>query len=128
MKKRLAGVSLTLVFCSLGSLRAQDRAPSARFARRAESEKVRLATTPPMGWNSWDSYGTTIPEDEFKRNPQWLAQYLKAYGWQYVVVAWSLGQNGLVPAGVGQRFLATCEIEISTLNIGTDQLHAEPVA
>jgi hypothetical protein len=39
-----------------------------------------------MGWNSWDSYGTTIPEDEFKRNAQWLAQYLKAYGWQYVVV------------------------------------------
>jgi hypothetical protein len=40
----------------------------------------------------------------------------------------SLGQNGLVPALVDQRFLATSEIEISTLNIGTDQLHAEPVA
>jgi alpha-galactosidase len=87
MKKRLAVVSLALVFCSLGGLRAQDRTRNARaFARRAESEPARLARTPPMGWNSWDSYGTTIPEDEFKRNAQWLAQYLKAYGWQYVVV------------------------------------------
>ena len=87
MKKRLALVSLTLLFGSLGSLRAQDRARNPRaFARRAESEKVRLASTPPMGWNRRDSYGTTIPEDEFKRNAQWLAQYLKAYGWQYVVV------------------------------------------
>ena len=22
------------------------------------------AATPPMGWNSWDSYGTTVTEDE----------------------------------------------------------------
>ena len=42
--------------------------------------------------------------------------------------AWSFGQNGLVPARMDQRFLAPSEIEISALHIGTDQLHAEPVA
>jgi alpha-galactosidase len=42
--------------------------------------------TPPMGWNSWDSYGTTISEPDFKANVKWLAEHLKSFGWQYVVV------------------------------------------
>jgi alpha-galactosidase len=45
-----------------------------------------LAPTPPMGWNSWDSFGTTITEPDFKTNAQWLAEHLKSFGWQYVVV------------------------------------------
>ncbi len=45
-----------------------------------------MAARPPMGWNSWDGYGTTIKEDEFKANAQWLASHLQTYGWQYVVV------------------------------------------
>jgi alpha-galactosidase len=45
-----------------------------------------LALTPPMGWNSWDGYGTTIKEDEFKANAEWFAKHLKPFGWQYVVV------------------------------------------
>jgi len=39
-----------------------------------------------MGWNSWDSYGTTINEAQFKANAQWLAEHLNSAGWQYVVV------------------------------------------
>jgi alpha-galactosidase len=45
-----------------------------------------LATTPPMGWNSWDSYGTTITEPDFKANAKWFADHLKSFGWQYVVI------------------------------------------
>ena len=45
-----------------------------------------LAETPPMGWNSWDAYGTTVNESQFKANAQWLAKHLKSSGWQYVVV------------------------------------------
>ncbi len=45
-----------------------------------------LAETPPMGWNSWDAYGTTINEDQFKENTRWLAKNLKDFGWKYVVV------------------------------------------
>jgi alpha-galactosidase len=45
-----------------------------------------LAPTPPMGWNSWDSYGLTISEDEFKANVDWFHQHLQPFGWQYVVV------------------------------------------
>ncbi|MES2219673.1 MAG: glycoside hydrolase family 27 protein [Acidobacteriota bacterium] len=45
-----------------------------------------LATTPPMGWNSWDSYGLTITEPEFKQNVAWLHTHLQSSGWQYVVI------------------------------------------
>src|SRR5579871_4002835 len=48
-------------------------------------EKV-LAPTPPMGWNSWDSYGLTVTEAQFRANADVLAAKLKAFGWQYVVV------------------------------------------
>jgi hypothetical protein len=45
-----------------------------------------LAPTPPMGWNSWDSFGTTITEAEVKANADYMAANLKSHGWQYIVV------------------------------------------
>ena len=45
-----------------------------------------LAATPPMGWNSWDCYGTTVTEAEVKANADYMAKHLKSHGWQYVVV------------------------------------------
>lgn len=45
-----------------------------------------LAPTPPLGWNSWDSYGLSITESQFRANVNWLHQHLQAYGWQYVVI------------------------------------------
>lgn len=44
------------------------------------------ALTPPMGWNSWDCYGPTVVEHEVKANADYMAEYLKQYGWEYVVV------------------------------------------
>src|SRR5450755_2913475 len=44
------------------------------------------AATPPMGWNSWDSYGTSVTEAEVKANADYMASKLKAHGWQYIVV------------------------------------------
>ena len=41
---------------------------------------------PPMGWNSWDSYGQTISEADVRANAEVMAAKLKAFGWQYVVV------------------------------------------
>ncbi|MGO8719216.1 MAG: glycoside hydrolase family 27 protein [Acidobacteriaceae bacterium] len=45
-----------------------------------------VATTPPMGWNSWDSYGLTITEPEFKQNVRWFHAHLQPDGWRYVVI------------------------------------------
>ena len=45
-----------------------------------------VAATPPMGWNSWDAYGTSVTEAEVKANVDYMAAKLKSHGWQYVVV------------------------------------------
>jgi hypothetical protein len=39
-----------------------------------------------MGWNSWDSYGTTVREDQVKANADVMARDLARYGWKYIVV------------------------------------------
>ena len=44
------------------------------------------ALTPPMGWNSWDCFGTTVTEQEVKANADYMAAHLKAYGWEYIVI------------------------------------------
>lgn len=44
------------------------------------------AKTPPMGWNSWDCFGPSVVEDEVKANADYMAEHLKDYGWEYVVV------------------------------------------
>jgi alpha-galactosidase len=49
------------------------------------SQGQTLAPTPPMGWNSWDAYGLTIDEADFKANVAVLAG-IKQYGWQYAVI------------------------------------------
>ena len=61
----------------------------------AAPEKA-LAPTPPMGWNSWDAYGFTITEADFKANATVLAQ-LRQFGWTYAVIdeGWYMGN----PAG-----------------------------
>ncbi len=45
-----------------------------------------VAATPPMGWNSWDCYGTAVTEAQVKANADYMAKHLKQHGWQYVVV------------------------------------------
>ena len=52
-----------------------------------------------MGWNSWDAYGTTVNEDQFKANAHWLADHLKSSGWQYVVVDMEWFVTNPLPAG-----------------------------
>src|SRR5271167_3733470 len=52
----------------------------------SSTTQTTLAMTPPMGWNSWDGYGTTINEDEFKANSDWFAKHLKPSGWEYVTI------------------------------------------
>ncbi|MBR4733679.1 MAG: glycoside hydrolase family 27 protein [Lachnospiraceae bacterium] len=47
------------------------------------SEKAKIA---PMGWNSWDCYGAAVTEDIVRQNAKFMAENLKQYGWEYVVV------------------------------------------
>lgn len=45
-----------------------------------------VAQTPPLGWNSWDSYGLSVTEAEWKSNVAWFHQHLQPAGWRYVVL------------------------------------------
>lgn len=74
---------------------------------QAQSTQATVAPTPPMGWNSWDSFGLSVTEPEFRANAGWMAQHLKEYGWQYAVVdeGWYL-QN---PEGKAGTFRFTMD-------------------
>ncbi len=45
-----------------------------------------FAKKPPMGWNSYDYYDTTVTEDDIKRNADYMSLHMKKYGWEYIVV------------------------------------------
>jgi alpha-galactosidase len=45
-----------------------------------------VAPTPPMGWNSWDAYGLTITEAQFRANVDVLRERLAPVGWKYAVI------------------------------------------
>jgi alpha-galactosidase len=45
-----------------------------------------VAPTPPMGWNSWDCYGTTVTEAEVLANAEFMAERMLHVGWDTVVV------------------------------------------
>ena len=49
-------------------------------------DKNKFVVTPPMGWNSYDYYDTTVTEEEVKANARYKAENMKAYGWEYVVI------------------------------------------
>mgnify|MGYP002624729506 FL=1 len=55
-----------------------------------------IANNPPMGWNSWDCYGAAVTEETVRKNAEYMAKYLKDYGWEYVVVdiQWSRPNAG----------------------------------
>jgi hypothetical protein len=44
------------------------------------------AQTPPMGWNSYDTFGDSVTEQETLANAQTMKDYLFVHGWTYVVV------------------------------------------
>jgi hypothetical protein len=45
-----------------------------------------LAAAPPMGWNSYNCYGSAVHEDEVKANADFMDKNLKQFGWKYIVV------------------------------------------
>jgi alpha-galactosidase len=68
-----------------------------------------LAATPPLGWNSWDGYGTTINEEQVKTNAKWFAEHLRPYGWQYVVVDMEWFVTNPTPEGNSKTSLYTLD-------------------
>lgn len=77
MKLNFICIILCSVFCISTTVNIQAQT-NAAFKKWAQ--------TPPMGWNSWDCYGSTVTETEVKANADYMAKNLKKLGWEYVVV------------------------------------------
>ena len=45
-----------------------------------------FAVTAPMGWNSYDYYDTTVTQQDVMANADFMAEKLKKFGWEYIVV------------------------------------------
>ncbi len=80
MKLILAGLLLIPVLAGPPAC-TQTPPPAAQVAPAAK-----VALTPPMGWNSWDSYGLTITEEQFRANVKVEANEFKSFGWNYAVI------------------------------------------
>jgi hypothetical protein len=87
-------------------------------AARSLAATAQIAAHPPMGWNSYDAYGTTITEAQFRANVRSMSRHLARYGWRYAVIdaewfARNPTPNGNSPAAVlvldsyGRYFPAT---------------------
>jgi alpha-galactosidase len=65
---------------------------------------AQIAQTPPMGWNSYNSFGSAVHEDEVKANADYMAKNLKQYGWQYVVVDFLWSYDNPPGSNIGNPF------------------------
>ncbi|MBQ7786394.1 MAG: glycoside hydrolase family 27 protein [Clostridia bacterium] len=65
-----------------------------------------IAKYPPMGWNSWDCYGAAVTEEDVRRNALYMAEHLKAHGWEYVVVDIQWYQ----PTAVNHQYEPFCDL------------------
>jgi alpha-galactosidase len=59
--------------------------PAAAQSRKSRDFRS-WASTPPMGWNSWDCFGPNVTEAEVKANADYMSRHLKKHGWQYIIV------------------------------------------
>ena len=48
-----------------------------------------VATTPPLGWNSYDSFNWNVTEAQVKANADYMRDNLRQHGWQYIVIDWA---------------------------------------
>ena len=63
-----------------------------------------VAQTPPMGWNSYNCFGSAVHEDEVKANADYVAKNLKQYGWQYIVVDFLWSYDNPTGSTIGNPF------------------------
>ena len=96
MKKALLFITACLCACLPFTTHAQDDMATFRT----------WAMTPPMGWNSWDCYYSSVTEKEVLQNAQYLVDNdLVRHGWEYVVIdiRWYCNHPSLGGGNYNQR-------------------------
>ena len=74
--RKMSAIAVVLMSCFSGASALDDIAPFRTWAM-----------TPPMGWNSWDCYFSSVTEKEVMQNARYLVDNdLVRHGWEYVVI------------------------------------------
>ncbi|EWH09780.1 hypothetical protein DS2_10853 [Catenovulum agarivorans DS-2] len=68
--------------CSLTDNQTQKSAKK----QSNESLLLEVAEKPPLGWNSFDAWGSRINEKDFRETVDFMAEHLKPHGWEYAVI------------------------------------------
>jgi alpha-galactosidase len=55
-------------------------------ANNGDNTFAQLAQKPPLGWNSYNCFGGNATEAEIKANADYMADNLKSFGWEYIVL------------------------------------------
>lgn len=74
------------------------------IAAFAQNKAENIALTPPMGWNSYNCFGSAVHEDEVKANADYMAENLKQFGWQYIVVDFLWSYDNPPGSNIGNPF------------------------
>jgi alpha-galactosidase len=82
-------VILILSFSCINERKSVNQ--SGKAAPNSFSDFREWAKTPPMGWNSYNSFGAAVTEKDVKANADYMAEKLKKFGWEYIVIdyCWS---------------------------------------
>ena len=87
-----------------------------------------LALTPPMGWNSYDSFGASVTEQEMIDEAMAVKQYLQPFGWNTVVIDYRWYEPGQPIDANGRYLPATSKYPSATGSNGfkplADRIHA----
>jgi alpha-galactosidase len=66
--------------------------------------RAQVAMKPPMGWNSYNCFGSAVHEDEVRANADYMAKRLARYGWDYVVVDFLWAYDNPPGSRIGNPF------------------------
>ena len=87
-----------------------------------------LCLTPPVGWNSYDSFGASIKESEVLDQAKALKSTLQPFGWSYVVIDYRWYEPELAIDANGRYLPSTSKYPSATGSTGfkslSDKVHA----
>ena len=70
----------------------------------ASGVSAQVAQRPPLGWNSYNCFGSAVHEDEVRANADYMAKNLARYGWQYIVVDFLWAYDNPPGSRIGNPF------------------------
>lgn len=103
---------VALIGAGVQRVSAQTGGSKAGVAQTGASQtgvtQTGVAQTPPMGWNSYNCWGSAVHEDEVKANADYMASKFH-YGWQYIVVDFLWSYDNPPGSLIGNPFQRTLQ-------------------